>query len=253
MRNLIIIFFCTIFSVQIFANQANLEVVFKKANDAYTSGQFADALEDYQSILNLGFESTSLFYNIGNCHYKTGDFPSAILYFEKALKSDPSNEDIRFNLKLANLKIVDKIDVLPVSPISEWWNKLVFAKSSTTWGWLTIQGFFLFALLLGAFVKTKSVNLKKLFFYGSMLILVLSLFFFTFGYQQKSNLNENKYAIVMTPSLVVFSAPDANGTKLFTIHEGTKIQELENMAGWVKIKLVNGNVGWAQESALRTI
>ncbi len=250
MRNIVLTFLLAFVSFQVFANQDELKNTFIKANDLYSSGEYQQAIDNYQTILDSGYESASLYYNIGNCHYKAENIPAAILHLEKALKSDPSNEDVRFNLKLANLKIVDKIEPIPEMPLKQWWKSLVFSNSVNGWGWLAINFLFLSALLFGAFVVMKYVTIKKLAFYTGIIAIFFSIFFFSLGYQQKSIINNSKYSIVIAPTLTVHSSPDGSGTKLFAIHEGTKVQELEILQDWVKIKLANGNVGWVKEEAL---
>jgi tetratricopeptide (TPR) repeat protein len=236
--------------LQVFANKNEPNKIFSIANDLYSQGEYQQAIENYQLILDDGYESASLYYNIGNAHYKTGNIPAAILYLEKALKSDPSNDDIRFNLKLANLKIVDKIKPLPELPFKQWWNNLVFSSNANVWGWLTIQSLFLCALLLGAFMVVRNTAAKKIFFYSGFAVIAFTLLCFTLGYQQKKIISNSKYSIVVSPTITVLSAPEQNSTKLFVIHEGTKVQELDVLPNWIKIKLANGNVGWVKEEAL---
>ena len=63
----------------------------------------------------------------------------------------------------------------------------------------------------------------------------------------------NKYGIVFSPSVTVKSAPDEDGTKIFVIHEGTKINVLENFGDWSEIALMNGTKGWVKTDVYRGI
>ena len=93
------------------AGQSKVEqMVFEKANQLYLNGEYSAAREEYQKIINSGFESMELYYNLGNTFYKLGQIPSAILYFEKALILNPKDLDIQFNIDLANRLVVDKIN-----------------------------------------------------------------------------------------------------------------------------------------------
>src|SRR5690606_3967693 len=95
------------------------------------------AIEVYKDLINSGFEGTSLYYNLGNSYYRTGKIGLAILYYEKALKLSPGDEDIRHNLALANLKTIDKVESLPKFFLFEWWDSLLTLFTISGWTILT--------------------------------------------------------------------------------------------------------------------
>ena len=67
------------------------------------------AVEGYQSILNSGFESAELYYNLGNAFYKLNNIPESNFFYEKAKSISPSDEDILMNLSFAQNLRIDKI------------------------------------------------------------------------------------------------------------------------------------------------
>ena len=98
------------------------ESLFSQANALYQTQQFEGAIELYQQILSQGFESKAVYYNLGNCYYRLEDIGKSILYFEKALKLDPNDGDIRYNLDLANLRVIDRVELPPRFFLFEWWD-----------------------------------------------------------------------------------------------------------------------------------
>src|SRR3978361_2157821 len=68
--------------------------LFEKGNTAYAKAQYDQAIKSYLQIVNSGNQSAAVYYNLGNAYYKTGDISSALLYFEKAHKLSPGDEDI---------------------------------------------------------------------------------------------------------------------------------------------------------------
>ena len=117
---------------------------FQQANQYYLNEDYQHALESYQQILQSGYESAELYYNMGNVFYKLKNIPSAILYYEKALVLKPNDEDIRFNLSLANQLTTDKIEALPQFFISRWYHSLTSLLNEKGWSWISIVAFFLF-------------------------------------------------------------------------------------------------------------
>ena len=107
------------------AEQLNLA----KANKAYSIGSYSVAADLYQKIADAGYVSPELFYNMGNTCFKMNDYARAILWYERARRLDPGNEDINFNLNVANTKISDKIEPLPELFYKRWFGALVDRKS----------------------------------------------------------------------------------------------------------------------------
>ena len=130
-KNLLIILFL-IQSFSLFASEE--QVIIAKSNKAYTEGYFANAVELYKKVLHLGFESPELYYNLGNSYYKLNELSSAILYYEKARKLDPGNEDVNFNLSVANSKISDKIEPIPELFYKRWFRSLREMMAMDEWG-----------------------------------------------------------------------------------------------------------------------
>jgi len=94
-----------IFALQSFAG----EQLFFQGNSEYANENYSTAISLYDSILTKGLESSELYYNLGNCHYKTQDWANAIWHYKKSLQLE-KKENTLHNLELAKLKIIDRIE-----------------------------------------------------------------------------------------------------------------------------------------------
>jgi SH3-like domain-containing protein len=83
------------------------------------------------------------------------------------------------------------------------------------------------------------------------LILALSTFYFTSV--QDNLVNHDEHAIIMTASSYVKSSPDEKGNDQFILHEGTKVEVLDEFSDWKKIKIANGTVGWIKSKDIEII
>lgn len=224
-----------------------------KGNKAYSTGSYSTAVDLYKTVVNAGYESPELFYNIGNSYFKMNDFANAILWYERAKRIDPSNEDIDFNLNVANTKISDKIEPLPELFYKRWFNALVQLFPVDSWAIMGII-FFIAGLLCGIlYLASRVLILRKIgFWLGAALILIagLSIGFAWSGYSFTKATSE---AIVFAPTITVKSSPDEKSTDLFVIHEGTKVRLLDNISGWYEIRIANGSVGWLPANSLEKI
>lgn len=117
----------------------------KQANDYYRDGEFDKAIIIYDSLVNAGYQGTSLYYNLANSYYRVGKLGFAILNYERALKLSPSDDDVKHNLAFANLSTVDRIQPLPTFFLFNWWESILASLTINGWTYLT---YFIFILLL---------------------------------------------------------------------------------------------------------
>jgi tetratricopeptide (TPR) repeat protein len=247
----ILIFFLLLLPGLVFATDPEITVA--KANKAYTDGFYANAVELYKSVIASGFESVDLYYNLGNACYKQNDFASSILYYEKARKLDPGNEDVNFNLRIANTKITDKIEPIPELFYKRWYRKLVESFSVDTWSESGLLFLFL-GLVAGLFyMVSKRLLIRKAGFVLGIFFVLVSLFSFLFAWQNYNEVVNRKEAIVFSPTVTIKSSPDEKSVDLFVLHEGAKVELIDNIGTWYEIRIANGSVGWLISSSVEKI
>lgn len=222
----------------------NPQSLFNKGNEFYQKGDYVSAIKNYQKILDSGDESAGLYYNLGNCYYKLNRTADAIINYERAKLLAPGDDDIDFNLKIANLRTVDRFQTLPTLFLTDWYNSIENMFSSA--GWSAIMTIFLWITVLSVagYMIVWSVFFRKIFFgtaFIALIFSIVSLFFAGRVYNYELNKDQ---AIVYSPSAYVKSSPDEKSTDLFILHEGTKVKILDTVGDWKKIKLANGSIGW---------
>jgi len=222
-------------------------------NAAYAKGNYAKAINMYSMFIDRGYESANVYYNLGNCYYRTNDVAKAILYYEKAKKLSPGDADILFNLQIANQKTIDKIAPESQLFFVNWWNNFVNTASEKGWAIICIVLFSVCLVLIIFYLLSPSVIVKKMSFWCAGFILALSLFSFILARQQYRTATAHDTAIVMSPTVTVKGSPTENATQLFVVHEGAKVHIIKINDNWIEIKLSNGNQGWVQASDIAMI
>lgn len=248
-----IIFLIFSISIALFLNAQEADSLLVKANNLYTEGKYHDAIDTYENILKLGYESPELYYNLGNTYYKQNVIAQTILNYEKALQLAPNDEDINYNLQLTNRLVVDKIVVLPVFFVTGWVRNLRNLFTSDFWAIISITSFLLTLLFVSFYLYSRNLRFKKLSFWFGFFIVIISIISFIFSYQQKQKILTGDTAIVMSSSVTVKSSPDASGTDLFVIHEGTKVWVEDKISEWNEIKLSDGSKGWLKVDNIEAI
>lgn len=223
------------------------------ANNSYNAEQYPDAIEKYRAVIDQGYVSPELFYNLGNSYFKLGRIPEAILYYEKALKLEPGNEDIRYNLQLANSRITDKIEPVPELFLRTWWKQLRDRLPVDSWAWASIAGFLLVLFFTGIVVLSRSSRLKRFSFWTGVVILLFSILATTLASQSLKEITNQEEAIIFTPTVTVKSSPNKGSVDLFVIHEGTKVHITDKVEGWSEIRIADGNKGWVTDDTYRSI
>lgn len=224
-----------------------------EANELYTNEKFSEAIDTYNKILMTGMESPEVYYNLGNAYYKTNQFTLAILNYERAKLLSPNDEDIIFNIQVANQKVVDSIQELPGFFLTRWWESLINSKSNDSWAYFSIASFILFLTLAGFYVFTRSGEIKRITFWSAKTLLILTISFWSFAANQKSKQVNHSYAIIMQPTVTVKSSPSEKGTNLFVIHEGLKVKVIDKIGDWLEIRLSDGNKGWLPAETIERI
>ena len=224
-----------------------------KANDAYSMGQYETALNDYIEIEKNGYQSYKLYYNMGNAWYKTGNMGKAILYYEKALKLNPAGEDALNNLQIAKLQTLDKIDVLPEFIVSTWIKDIRNLMSSNGWGYTAIGLFAVVCILLLLFKFAPTTGGRKLSFVLACVVFLFFIFAVLFAFSLRAKAKSEDNAVVMVPVSNVKSAPNSTGNNLFILHEGSKVEILEQAGKWCRIEISDGRQGWLEEKDIEVI
>ena len=240
MKRLINTILAILLTATVFA-QAEL---LQKANELYTKDQFKQSIEVYNQILMTNLESPELYFNLGNAYFKTGQYTLAILNYERARLLAPDDEDIAFNLQVANQKVVDAIQELPGFFISRWWNSLVNSQTTDTWAILSMMSFIVFLIMAGFYFFARTSDVKRITFWSGSFLFLFTVLTWTFAAKQKNRLVNHTFAIVMQPTVTVKSSPSEKGTNLFVIHEGLKVKITDKLGDWVEIRLADGNKGW---------
>jgi len=231
----------------------NEQMLYDSANAAYARADYQKAINLYDSILKSGKISGDVYYNLGNAYYKINRIGLSILNYERAKKINPTDENILFNLKLANQRTDDKIGEAPQLFLTQWKKSLVNLMSEKWWSIGSIILFFLSLTFLFLFISSAERIKKQIGFFAGLFFLVSSLFFVFIAQQSYTMTLENTEAIIIAPSVTVVSSPTQAATKIFIIHEGTKVIVLEKLDDWVELKIANGNTGWIKANQLISI
>jgi len=101
-------------AAQLFGSTASTPVIdheetFFEANQAYKTERYPEALAGYGKLLDAGYRSGHMYYNLGNAHLRQGELGRAILAYERARILMPRDADLLFNLRYASDQRQDEV------------------------------------------------------------------------------------------------------------------------------------------------
>ncbi len=223
------------------------------ADSAYVQERYQQAAKDYEALLKTGV-SAELYYNLGNCYYRMDQMTQAVLNYERALLLSPGDEDIRFNLQMARSKTIDKITPESEMFFVTWYRSLVSLQSVDAWAktaLVALVGAIILALL---YLFANRIWLRKVGFFGGILLIVLFFAANLFAWQQKRGLVHRTGAIIIKAAVNVKSTPSQSSTDLFILHEGTKVTITDaTMHDWREVRIADGREGWVETKEIEVI
>lgn len=242
----------------------------ESADSAYSAGNYEEAVDLYNDVMQKEGSSAGLLYNLGNAYYKLGREGDAMLCYERAKKLDPGNSLIKQNLNFLATKILEanrgeagsdkgKVDPDTESFLETLHRKIAADTHSNTWAVLAAITFLLFMAGACLYIYTSKVSLKKTGFFGGIICLGLTILFVIFMFIGAAHQAREDQAILMEFSTELLENPDTSAKKTSTpLHRGTKVQILEDSKGkdgsdWVKVRLNSETVGWVKKSTLEII
>ena len=242
--SVIILFLCLI-SI----SASDWDNYFTSGNQAYSEGNYQEAIDNYLKIINQGKESGEIYFNLANSYYKINEIGKAILYYEKAAQYLEGDEAVTQNLELARLKIIDKIQPIPQLFLQEWWEIIIHSFSINMYAWFSL-GLFIFLLLFIILnVIFNKYFLRRLIWIFSVLFTIILILFISRIYENETK----KYAIILEDKVSAVGEPNMNSTEVFILHEGTKVRIIRKTDDWAEITIADGKTGWLKLNCLGVI
>ena len=252
--SMLMVLFMMLMPLSMSAADSFVDSLWNAANQAYSEGRWTDAVDDYQMLSTMGLESASLYCNTGNAFYKDGNLAKAILYYERALKLDPSYEDARYNLELLNARIQDRIEFVPEFILKVWAKDICWLMDSDSWAVAFLVFFALFLAMALLFLLSPSVAGRRTGFFTGIMFILLAAASVGFSSWQKNDYFKADHAIVVRPVSAVKSSPSSEASQdLFVLHEGTKVKILDHVGSWNNIELSDGRQGWIPSGDIEVI
>ncbi len=224
--------------VRAYEDHSRATDIFFRGNDLYGQGRYKDAILAYEEILSMGVSSGNLYYNLGNAYFKEGELGKALLNYERAMRLIPRDADLRMNIRLIDNKYFEERRS-PFFSIDEI---------------AIIGGFFFLLLSIAGILHVVFPRTQKRLKWPIRIITIL--FFIALGIFAFKFYNEEtlcKGIIIACEGAIARYEPSIYGVKAFELREGEKVVILEEYSGWMKVKKIDGLLGWVEGDDLERL
>lgn len=211
---------------------------------------YNNALKGYATLVREHqpeFGSGKLYYNLANSFYQLGEYPYAMLYYSKALRLNPNDKNIDFNLQA----VKEQMGQTLVKKRASFFEILLMEFLPLP---LRLQLFALFCILFFACWSLFLWYPKRFYKYGILLSLIIGAFFFV------SVLHTRYFtpieAVIVHASFLYKGAGKQYGkASKEIVFSGSKVRVLDvgNEGDWLKIITEDGSLGYVPSNSLQVI
>lgn len=225
--------------------------LFKDGNQAVANEEFRKAADFYEEIIARGYHHKNLYYNLGNTYYRLGYNGLAIWAYEKGLQYDPQDDDLKYNLSIANAQVRDRIQVPETLFVVEWYRWLKKNYSMNQWLLFGIGCFLLSAIIFNFLRLVAHSNVGRS---SVTVLIILGVLSHGIALDQYWDVTETSEAIIVDTEVFAYSAPfERSDLMLFKIHEGIKVEIVQAQEEWMEIILLDGKQGWIRSDTVRKL
>ena len=236
------------------AQEPSAPDVMAEANQRHQRGEYPGAIQQYETLIGLGYRDAALYYNLGNAYLESGDLGRSILNYLRAEELSPRDPDIIANLELARSRTVDQLQAEGDS--------LVASASDFGRRWATTGEFALAALLLWAVagiaisvsIIRPAMRRRAILRNGAAATFVVMLVPLAL---LLSMLYSNPYqntGVVTADTVQALNGPGPQYDEEFTLHSGAQVRLVDSRHGWRQVALPGGELrGWLPDHAIKPV
>lgn len=242
-----------------------VESLDQAADEAYMRGgenDYKEAIRLYKAAIERDGSSAAIYYNLGNAYYRVDSLAKAIIYYERALRLDPTDEDARANLEFVNSKIIDARPADGISNILV--EKTMLMLSPNGWAILSIVIFVIVLLLAAGYIFSRNIRNRKVYFFAAIVVLLINIVSIVISINAASVVTGNKEAIVVVESTQLSTSPATplnESQKAMLLHEGSKVKVIRELSTpldprvkkWVEVEAAGDNRAWIDAEAIEVI
>lgn len=246
-------------------SDSSVNMLDRAADEAYMRGTKEDYLEAirlYNAAIEKDGSSAAIYYNLGNAYYRADSLAKAIICYERALRLDPTDKDIRANLDFVNSKIIDAQSSNGITNVLVEKSMQMFSPNG--WAIISVIIFVGVLLLAAGYIFSRNIRLRKVYFFAALVLLIINAVSVIITINASSVVTGGNEAIVIAKSTQLSTSPSSpldESQKAMLLHEGSKVKVIRELSTpndprvkkWVEVEAAGDNRAWIDAEAIEII
>lgn len=203
-----------------------------RADSAYINDDFQSAVALYSAAIDSLGPSAERYYNLGNAWFRLEKPGLAIVNYERALRLDPDNADVRENLEFVNSRLTDRIEAND-SFVTEMMDSMARAMHPDVWAIIAIIAFVLTLAGVVSYFCVDAVIVRKIGFFGAVVLALVTIVTCMFAWRAARIASAADRAVIIKPSVILSTTPRQpkdRSEEAFLLHEGTPVMILDSIS-----------------------
>ena len=236
----------------------------EQADTAYINDDFASAARLYEQAIDSLGPSAERYYNLGNAYFRLDRPGMAIVNYERALRLDPTNSDVRENLEFVNSRLTDRIDPSD-SFVSDSIDSAARSLNPDTWAIMALVAFVLTLAGVAIYFFAGGIMSRKIGFFGAGILLVATCCTAFMARRSARLATAPGRAVIIKPSVILSTTPRQpkdRSEEAFLLHEGTRVTLLDSISEpsdptgrlkWYDVRVDGSHRAWIPSDAIERI
>ena len=232
--------------------------------EAYAEGNYTAAVEAFEDVVDLGYATAEVYYNLGDAYFKlgqantshpfaTGELGRSILNFSRALKLNPAMEDAAYNLDLAR-DYTNDTEPLPESFIKRMWHSLRDNMTSNGWAILSVVMLALTLLLVLVYLLASRIALRKTAFFVAIATALIFILSTALALSQRTaQLSTERAVVICNDTAPVHASPNSASKVVRQPSQGVIVDIVRGSDEWTEIAFADGEKGWIRNNTIERI
>jgi tetratricopeptide (TPR) repeat protein len=223
----------------------NADSVFYAANKFYDAKDYAAAKESYLFLERNDYVSPALYFNLGNCYFKEGKLGYAVLYYLRAQRIDPTDEDIKNNLAFVRQFLPTNIEGVRINPVTTFFETITSPFTLSGLAWISSILFIALILFLcGIIYFNRGGTREKAIAYALLLFLLVFSGMTTYKYRVDYL---TRKGVIVVKEANIYSGPGEDNDLEFVAAHGLTFEIEKDVDNYFLGIFENKRKGWIKK------
>ena len=230
---------------------ADNETIWNEASEYYDEGNYSSAIANYHNLIDRGYTNSDLYYNLGNCYYKSSQIGMAIWAYRRALSINPGMEQARTNIEFARKMNLDKIETAEGGFITDIWRFLIGMFDYNEFLIIFTVTWWILAALAALLIFRG--NFASWPYYLLIAAVILAIFSATAAAGRIKIDRFTTWGVLVDNAADIREGPGKEYERIEIGHEGLEFKIIGEREESYLVELENGLKGWIYKKAVMVI